>query len=139
MSMTMHVDVVSAEKQVYSGPVTMLVAPAEMGEVGIAPRHAPLVTRIKPGEIRVTLSSGEEQSFFVSGGILEVQKSVVTILADTAIRASDIDEAEAIAAKERAEEALREQKDSIDFTQVQRELAEAAARLSLIQKIKKSK
>lgn len=138
MAMTMHVDVVSAEKQVYSGPVTMLIAPAEMGEVGIAPRHAPMVTRIKPGEVKVELSDGSHESFFVSGGILEVQKSVVTILTDTAIRADDIDEAEAIAAKERAEDALRDQHDSIDLAQVQRELAEASARLSLVQKLKRN-
>ena len=138
MAMTMHVDVVSAEKQVYSGPVTMLIAPAEMGEVGIAPRHAPLVTKIKPGEVKVELSDGSHESFFVSGGILEVQKSVVTILTDTAIRASDIDEAEAIAAKKRAEDALNEQKGSLDLAQVQRELAEASARLSLVQKLKRN-
>ncbi len=138
MAMTMHVDVVSAEKQVYSGPVTMLIAPAEMGEVGIAPRHAPMVTRIKAGEVKVELSDGSHESFFVSGGILEVQKSVVTILTDTAIRADDIDEAEAIAAKERAEDALRDQHDSIDLAQVQRELAEASARLSLVQKLKRN-
>ena len=138
MAMTMHVDVVSAEKQVYSGPVTMLIAPAEMGEVGIAPRHAPMVTRIKPGEVKVELSDGSHESFFVSGGILEVQKSVVTILTDTAIRADDIDEAEAIAAKERAEDALRDQHDSLDLAQVQRELAEASARLSLVQKLKRN-
>lgn len=138
MAMTMHVDVVSAEKQVYSGPVTMLIAPAEMGEVGIAPRHAPLVTRIKPGEVKVELSDGSHESFFVSGGILEVQKSIVTILADTAIRADDLDEAEAIAAKERAEDALMDQHDSIDLAQVQRELAEASARLSLVQKLKRN-
>ena len=138
MAMTMHVDVVSAEKQVYSGPVTMLIAPAEMGEVGIAPRHAPMVTRIKPGEVKVELSDGSHESFFVSGGILEVQKSVVTILTDTAIRADDIDEAEAIAAKERAEDALKDKHDSIDLAQVQRELAEASARLSLVQKLKRN-
>ena len=138
MAMTMHVDVVSAEKQVYSGPVTMLIAPAEMGEVGIAPRHAPMVTRIKPGEVKVELNDGSHESFFVSGGILEVQKSIVTILTDTAIRADDIDEAEAIAAKERAEDALRDQSDSIDLAQVQRELAEASARLSLVQKLKRN-
>ena len=138
MAMTMHVDVVSAEKQVYSGPVTMLIAPAEMGEVGIAPRHAPLVTKIKPGEVKVELSDGSHESFFVSGGILEVQKSVVTILTDTAIRADDIDEAEAIAAKKRAEDALSDQKGSLDLAQVQRELAEASARLSLVQKLKRN-
>src|SRR5512134_3127553 len=103
MAMTLHVDIVSAEAEIFSGTVTMVFAPAEMGEVGIAPRHAPLLTRLKPGEIRVQQADGSEQSFFVSGGMLEVQPHVVTVLADTAIRAHDLDEAAAIQAKERAE------------------------------------
>ena len=106
MAMTLHVDIVSAEAEIFSGTATMVFAPAEMGEVGIAPRHAPLLTRLKPGEVRVQTQEGDELSFFVSGGMLEVQPHVITVLADTAIRADDLDEAQALEAKERAEKML---------------------------------
>lgn len=138
MSMTMHIDIVSAEEEIYSGTAEMVFAPAEMGEVGIAPRHTPLITRLKPGEVRVRPhGESEELMFFVSGGILEVQPHVVTVLSDTAIRAKDIDEAAAIAAKERAEAALADQKDDVDYAQAQAELLEAVAQLRTIEKLRK--
>ncbi|MDH3871198.1 MAG: F0F1 ATP synthase subunit epsilon [Gammaproteobacteria bacterium] len=136
MAMTMHVDIVSAEKSIFSGTVTMLFAPAEMGEVGIAPRHAPLLTWLKPGEVRVVTQEGEERSYFVSGGILEVQPHVVTILSDTAIRARDLDEAAALEAKERAEHMLADKKADIDYAKAQAELAQSAAQLRTIQKLR---
>ncbi|MES9880443.1 MAG: F0F1 ATP synthase subunit epsilon, partial [Sedimenticola sp.] len=105
MAMTIHVDIVSAEGEIYSGLTEMVYAPAVMGDVGIAPRHTPMVTRLKPGEIRIE-TAGEQQHFYVSGGILEVQPHVVTVLADTAIRAADLDEAAALDAKRQAEDAL---------------------------------
>jgi F-type H+-transporting ATPase subunit epsilon len=136
MAMTLHVDIVSAEAEIFSGTVTMVFAPAEMGEVGIAPRHAPLLTRLKPGEIRVQQADGSEQSFFVSGGMLEVQPHVVTVLADTAIRAHDLDEAAAIQAKERAERMLADKHADIDYAKAQAELAQSIAQLRAIQKLR---
>ena len=137
MAMTMHVDIVSAEEAIFSGTATFLVAPAAMGEVGVAPRHTPLLSPLKPGEVKITLQGGEEQSIFVSGGMLEIQPHVVTILADTAVRAKDLDEAAAIAAKERAEDALKDKAGEIDYAQAQRELLEAVAQLQTIQRVKK--
>ncbi len=137
MAMTTHIDIVSAEAEIYSGPVTMIYAPAEMGEVGIAPRHAPMVTRLKPGEVRVETQEGEEQHIYVSGGILEVQPHVVTVLADTATRATDIDEAAALEAKERAEKAMKDKSDAVDYAKAQREFAEAAAQLQSIDALRK--
>ena len=134
--MTLHVDIVSAETEIFSGTATMVYAPAEMGEVGIAPRHAPLLTRLKPGEVRVQTDGGEEQSFFVSGGLLEVQPHVVTVLADTAIRAADIDEAQALEAKERAEKMLADKTADIDYAKAQAELAQSVAQLRAIQKLR---
>ena len=136
MAMTLHVDIVSAETEIFSGTATMIYAPAEMGEVGIAPRHAPLLTRLKPGEVRVQTDGGEEQSFFVSGGLLEVQPHVVTVLADTAIRAVDIDEAQALEAKERAEKLLADKTADIDYAKAQAELAQSIAQLRAIQKLR---
>jgi len=136
MSMTIHVDIVSAEASIYSGLAEMVYAPGIMGELGIAPRHAPLVTRLKPGEIRVDTGK-EELDFFISGGILEVQPHVITVLADTAIRAADLDEAKALAAKKRAEEALADKASNIDYAKAQAELAEAAAQLSAISRLRK--
>ena len=136
MSMTLHVDIVSAEAEIYSGTVTMVFAPAEMGEVGIAPRHAPMLTKLKPGEVRVHTQEGEEQSFFVSGGLLEVQPHVVTVLADTAIRAHDLDEAAALEAKERAEQMLSDKQADIDYARAQAELAESMAQLAAIRKLR---
>ncbi|TAJ51551.1 MAG: F0F1 ATP synthase subunit epsilon [Nevskiaceae bacterium] len=132
-----HVDIVSAEGNIYSGEATMVFAPAEMGEVGIAPRHAPLITRIKPGTVRVKTAT-EELPFFVGGGILEVQPHLVTVMADTALRAKDADEAAALAAKTSAEERLAGAKTDIDIARVQAELVEAAARLKFVQDLKKT-
>lgn len=136
--MTIHVDVVSAEESIFSGIVEFLVAPAEMGEVGIYPRHTPLLTRIKPGAVRLKLpDQAEEEFIFVSGGMLEVQPSVVTILADTAIRGKDLDEAKATEAKRQAEEAMRDRSSAMDYAKAQAELAEAVAQLAAIQKLRK--
>jgi len=136
--MTMHVDVVSAEAEIFSGPATMLFAPGVMGDLGIMPRHAPLLTRIKPGEVRIITEQGaEEIVLFVSGGMLEIQPEAVTILADTAQRADDIDEAAALEAKDRAEKLLADQKDDIDYAAASAELAEAMAQLQAIQRLKK--
>jgi F-type H+-transporting ATPase subunit epsilon len=136
MTMTIHVDIVSAEKEIYSGLAEMVFAPAEMGEVGIAPRHAQLITRLKPGEVRVKTAT-EEFPFFVSGGLLEVQPHVVTVLADTAIRAKDIDEAAALQAKSRAEEALADKSGKIDYAKAQAELAEAVMQLRTLDRLRK--
>ncbi len=139
MSMTMHVDIVSAETEIYSGTVIECYAPAEMGEVGIHPRHAPLLTKLKPGEVRVVLQGGEEESFFVNGGILEIQPHVVTILSDTAIRASDIDEAAAKEAKAKAEAAMADRKSDLDYARAKAELVEAVAKIETIKKLRKRK
>jgi F-type H+-transporting ATPase subunit epsilon len=136
MAMTLHVDIVSAEAEIFSGTATMVFAPAEMGEVGIAPRHTPLLTRLKPGEVRVQTQDGDEQSFFVSGGMLEVQPHVVTVLADTAIRATDLDEAQALEAKQRAERMLKDKTAEIDYAKAQAELAQSIAELRAIQKLR---
>ncbi len=138
MAMTFHVDIVSAEESIYSGTAQMVIAPAEHGEVGILPRHAQYISLLKPGEVRVKASDTEEHNVFISGGMLEVQPHVVTILADTAIRAKDLDEAEAIEAKRRAEEALADRKADFDYAKAQSELIEAAARLRMIEKLRKN-
>ena len=136
MAMTMHVDIVSAEEEIFSGPVEMLIAPAAAGEVGIYPRHAPMLTPLKPGE--VTIRNGkDERMFFVSGGVLEVQPHVVTVLADTAVRARDLDEAKAIEAKKRAEAAMKNKKSEVDYARAAAELLEAVAQLRAIEKIRK--
>lgn len=136
MAMTIHVDIVSAEAEIFSGLAEMVFAPAVMGEVGILPGHAPLVTTLKPGEVRVRLPGGEEQSFFVSSGMLEVQPHVVTVLSDTAQRASDLDEAAALEAKERAERLLADRRADIDEAQARAELAQAAAQLQAIRRLR---
>ncbi|AKH21135.1 F0F1 ATP synthase subunit epsilon [Sedimenticola thiotaurini] len=138
MSMTIHVDIVSAEGEIHSGQAEMVYAPGVMGELGIAPRHTPLVTRLKPGDVRVE-NGKEMMHFYVSGGILEVQPHMVTVLADTAVRASDLDEAAAIEAKRRAEEALAGQKEQFEYAKAQAELAEAVAQLRAIEKLRKIK
>ena len=135
--MTVHLDIASAEEQLFSGLVEMVIATGEMGELGIAPQHAPLLTSLKPGPVRVIKQGGEEEIFYVSGGMLEVQPLLVTILADTAVRADDIDEAAAAEAKERAEKALRDQASEIEFAKAAAELAEAAAQLRTIQALRK--
>ena len=139
MAMTIHVDIVSAEGEIHTGQAEMVYAPAVMGEVGIAPRHTPMVTSLKPGEVRVDKGTGEMQHFYVSGGILEVQPHVVTILADTAIRARDLDEAAAMDAKRRAEEALSGQQADFEYAKAQAELAEAVAQLRAIERLRKIK
>ena len=135
--MKLHVDIVSAEGEIFSGNAKMVFAPAIMGEVGIAPRHAPLLTQLKPGAVRVRDEQGNDEAIFVNGGILEVQPHHVTVMADSAERAADIDEARAVEAQRAAEEAVANAKADIDLARAQAELAEAAARLHLIQKLKK--
>lgn len=136
--MTVHVDVVSAEQSIYSGLVEFIAVPAEMGELGIYPRHAPLIARLKPGSVRMKVPDRvEEELVYVSGGILEVQPGVVTILSDTAIRGHDLDETKAMEAKQHAEEALRNRAAAMDYAKAQAELAEAVAQLQAIQKIRR--
>jgi len=136
MSMTIHIHIVSAETEIFSGTANMVFAPAEMGEVGIAPRHTPLLTRLKPGEVRVQMEGQDEQFFYVSGGVLEIQPHLVTVLADTAIRATDLDEAAAVKAKERAERAMVDRQSDFDYAKAQAELAEAVAQLRTINNIR---
>ena len=138
MSMLIHVEIVSAEGEIHSGQAEMVFAPAEMGEVGIAPRHAPMITRLQPGDVRVQLK-GEIEHFYVSGGVLEVQPHLVTVLADTAIRAHDIDEAAALEAKRRAEAALDGKVADFEYARAQAELAEAVAKLRAIEGLRKLK
>jgi F-type H+-transporting ATPase subunit epsilon len=133
---TILVDIVSAEGEIYSGSATMVFAPAKMGEVGIAPRHAPLLTALKPGEVRVQNEEGEEESFYITGGMLEVQPHSVTILADTALRGDQLDEAAALTAQQEAEEALKGASEETDIARAQQELAEARARYRAAQKLK---
>jgi F-type H+-transporting ATPase subunit epsilon len=134
---TLHVDIVSAEGEIFSGEASMVFAPAIMGEIGIAPRHAPLLTTLKPGEVRVQTAGGEEQFFYVSGGAIEVQPHLVTVLADTALRAKDLDEAAAKQAMQRAEEALKDRTGKIELAEAQGELARAAAQLRAIERLRK--
>jgi len=137
MVMTVHVDIVSAEKEIFSGSAEMVFAPAEMGEVGISPRHAPMITRLNPGEVRVKISDKESLPYYISGGILEVQPHLVTVLADTAIRAKDIDEAAALQAKARAEEALADKSGKIDYATAQAQLAQAIMQLRTLDRLRK--
>lgn len=137
MTDTIHVDIVSAEHEIYSGEAEMVFAPAEMGEVGIAPGHAPLVTRMGPGEVRVKDTEGNESAFYVSGGMLEVQPRIITVLSDTAQRAEDLDEAAILKAKEEAENALHDKTDTIDYAKARAALAETAAQYQTIQRLKK--
>jgi F-type H+-transporting ATPase subunit epsilon len=137
MTMTVHVDIVSAENEIFSGLAEMVFAPAELGEVGISPRHAPLITKLLPGEVRVKVGDAETQEYHVSGGILEVQPHLVTVLADTAIRASDIDEASALEAKAKAEEMLTDKSGKIDFAKAQAELAQAMSQLRTLNRLRK--
>ena len=131
-----QIDIVSAEEEIWSGQGTMIFAPAEMGEMGIAPEHAPLLTRLKPGEVRVQQESGEEQFFYVSGGMLEVQGHVVTVLSDTALRAADLDEASALEAQRRAEQAISDQSNELELAKAKAELIQAAAQIRAIQKLR---
>ena len=137
MATTIHVDIVSAEGEIFSGPATMVFVPAAQGELGIAPRHAPLIAALKPGEVRVQSPDGVEHGFYVGGGALEIQPQRVTVLADTAARAKDLDEAAAEAAKQRAEDALRDRTTVIEIAEAQAELARAVAQLSAIKRLRK--
>lgn len=137
MVMTVHVDIVSAEKEIFSGAAEMVFAPAELGEVGITPRHAPLISKLNPGEVRVKANEKETHEFFISGGLLEVQPHLVTVLADTAIRAKDIDEAAALEAKAKAEEALEDKSGKIDYATAQAQLAEAMMQLRALDRLRK--
>jgi len=133
---TIKVDIVSAEGEIHSGTATMVFAPAKMGEVGIAPRHAPMLSPLNPGEVRVQDEDGKEESFYITGGMLEVQPHLVTILADTALRGEQLDEAAALAAQQEAEEALKGASDETDIARAQGELVEARARYRAAQKLK---
>ncbi len=138
MANTIHVDVVSAEQNIFSGEAEFVVLPGEAGELGIYPRHTPLITRIKPGAVRIKpAGGGEENLIFVAGGILEVQPTMVTVLADTAIRGHDLDEAKALEAKKRAEDALRNAKDKQEVATVEAELSMLAAQLAAIRKLRR--
>ena len=137
MVATVHIDVVSAEESIFSGEAEFVAAPAQMGEVGIYPHHAPMITSIKPGALRIKLADkNEAQLIYISGGILEVQPGVVTVLADTAIRGHDLDEAQANAAKKAAEEAMKNRASDVDYAKAQAELAEAIAQTQAIQKLR---
>ena len=137
MAITMHLDIVSAEKAIFSGPVEMVVATGELGELGVVAGHAPLLTVLKPGEIRVTQMGGKEEIFYVSGGILEVQPNCVSVLADTVERADSLDEAVALEAKARAIEAMADKSAEIDYSLASMELARAIAQIRAIQKVRK--
>lgn len=138
MALTVHVDVVSAEEQIYSGIVEFAVFPGELGELGILPRHQPLLTRIKPGTVRLKLQNQEDYELvYVSGGMLEVQPNLITVLADTAIRAHDLDEAKALEAKKRAEEALANRNAELDYAAAEAELVQAIAQLQAIKRLRK--
>ncbi len=137
MTMTVHVDIVSAEKEIFSGLAEMIFAPAEMGELGISPRHAPLITKLNPGEVRVKVSESESYPFYISGGLLEVQPHLVTILADTAVRAADIDEAAVLEAKVKAEEALSDSSGKIDYATAQSQLQQAVMQLRTLDRLRK--
>jgi F-type H+-transporting ATPase subunit epsilon len=137
MTMLVHVDIVSAEKEIFSGLAEMVFAPAEEGEVGISPRHAPLITKLNPGEVRVKISNTESYSFFISGGLLEVQPHVVSVLANTAIRAKDIDEAAALEAKMRAEEILSDKTSRVDYATAENDLFQAVMQLRTLERFRK--
>jgi F-type H+-transporting ATPase subunit epsilon len=135
---TIRCDIVSAEEEIFHGVVSMVVATGEMGELGIAPRHAPLITRLKPGQVRVILENGDEQFFYVSGGILEVQPQVVTVLADTAIRAKDLDEAALLAAKAEAERVLAGRGEAQDLAEAQQQMMQVNAQLQALERLRKN-
>lgn len=137
MAMTIHVDVVSAEESIFSGLAEFVVLPGEAGELGILPGHMPLMSRIKPGAVRIKLPDNKEELIFVAGGLLEVQPGLVTVLADTAIRGKDLDQAKALEAKAKAEEALVSKASELDYARAQAELAEAVAQIAAIAKLRK--
>ena len=135
----MHLDIVSAEEKIFSGNVKNIIAAAMMGEVGIYPKHTPMITPLKPGEVKIITEEDEEQLFFISGGILEVQPNTVTVLADTAIRGEDLDEAKAVESKKRAEEALSDKSDKIDVAKALADLAQASAQIKMIESLRKNR
>jgi len=135
---TIRVDIVSAEAEIFHGDAEMVIATGELGELGITPRHAPLITRLKPGHVDVVQAGGERQQFYISGGILEVQPQVVTVLADTAKRAADLDEAAAKRAKQEAEDALANRTDAVEVAEAQAKLAEALAQLQALERLRKN-
>jgi F-type H+-transporting ATPase subunit epsilon len=135
---TIRCDIVSAEQQIFSGEATLVVATGELGELGIAPKHAPLITRLKPGKVVVTTAAGEQLDFAISGGILEVQPQVVTVLADTAIRATDIDEAAVRKAKEEAERVLAHRGEAMELAEAQQRLAEVTAQLQALERLRRT-
>jgi F-type H+-transporting ATPase subunit epsilon len=139
MADTIHVDIVSAEGELFSGEAVLVIAPGTLGELGIAPRHAPLLTTLKPGNVRIQVEGQEEQVFYVGGGALEVQPNRVTVLADTAARAKDLDEAQAEAAKQRAEELVRTRTDKREIAEAQAELMRAMAQLRAIERLRKKR
>ncbi len=139
MAATIQVDIVSAEEEIYSGDAEMVFVSAVMGEMGILPRHTPLLTVLKPGEVRIRVTEGEEHNIYVSGGMLEIQPHVVTILADTAIRAKDLDEAAVLEAKQAAEKILQDKQSDIDYARAEAELAQAVAQLQAIQRLRKTR
>lgn len=139
MTTTMHVDVVSAEESIFSGEARFVALPGEAGELGIYPRHTPLITRIRPGAVRIEKADGTEEFVFVAGGLLEVQPNCVTVLSDTAIRGKDLDEAKATAARAQAEEALKNAKSDMDIAMAQSELAVMAAQIAALRKYRQKK
>jgi F-type H+-transporting ATPase subunit epsilon len=139
MAMTMHLNIVSAENEIFSGTVTQVFAPAEMGEVGIMSRHAPMLSTLKAGVVRAISQDEEEQTFFVSGGILEIQPHVITILSDTALRADDIDESAALEAKAQAEAAMKDKASDMDYAKAKAELLAAVAQIEALKKLRKKK
>ena len=139
MAMTMHLDIVSAENEIFSGRAEVVVAPAIMGEVGIHARHTPMLTPLKPGEVKITKQGGEEEFIYVSGGMMEVQPSVVTILSDTAVRAQDLDEAAAMEAKQAAEDAIANRDGDMEIAEAQSKLLEAVAQLQMIERFRKKR
>ena len=137
MASTIHCDIVSAEAEIFSGNAAMVIVPAEEGDIGIAPRHAPLLTRLRPGQVRVILPEGGEEFYFITGGLLEIQPHVVTVLSDTAQRASDLDEAAALKAKEEAERAIADRSAGMEVAQAQAQLAQAMAQLAALERFRK--
>src|SRR6184192_220313 len=136
MAKTLQVDIVSAEQQIFSGPADIVIAPGEAGELGILPEHAPLLTRIKPGTVRIQKAGSAEEVIYVSGGMMEVQPDRVTVLADTSVRAADLDEARAVEAERQAKEALANRSGALEIAQAQAELAQAVAQLAAIRKLR---
>ncbi len=137
MASTIHCDIVSAEAEIFSGNAAMVIVPADEGDIGIAPRHAPLLTRLRPGQVRVILPEGGEEFYFITGGLLEIQPHVVTVLSDTAQRAGDLDEAAALKAKEEAERAIADRSAGMEVAQAQAQLAQAMAQLAALERFRK--